>query len=122
MPGLCNRRLGAAAIAAPANICTATGTFALPAPWSDDALGCETAHPVLPVLSTVPAVVGDRVTAAGTALTGAGLRVGAISTVVDCNSLGIVRGQNPAAGQTVAAGSPVNLTVGKAPTPPAGCP
>jgi serine protease len=107
--------------AAPVNVTLTTGTFVLPATWSNDTLGCETAHTILPILTVVPDVHYDTLTTASRLLSAAGLVTGTVSKVVDCNFLGIVRDQNPTGGLTVPAGTPVNLTVGGAPKPPHVC-
>jgi beta-lactam-binding protein with PASTA domain len=70
----------------------------------------------------VPNLIGLSQTAATSALTGAGLRLGLVSKVVDCNNLGIVLHQNPAAGTTVLAASAIDITVGSRPALPRVCP
>lgn len=107
--------------AAPVNVTTSTGTFALPATWSNDTLGCETSHTVLPILTVVPDVRGDTRATATHVLSAAGLPVGGVNIVVDCGSVGSVLAQDPAPAGTIPAGTRVNLTIGKAPTPPASC-
>jgi serine protease len=106
----------------PVNVTTATGTFVLPATWSNDTSGCETSHVILPIQTAVPNLIGLSQTGATAALTSAGLRLGLVSKVVDCNNQGIVLGQNPSAGTTVLASSAVNITVGSRPAPPRVCP
>jgi serine protease len=106
----------------PVNVSMATGTFVLPATWSNDTGGCETSHVILPIQTVVPNLIGSSQTGAAAALTGAGLLLGLVGKVVDCNNLGIVVGQNPAAGTTVLASSAVNITVGSRPAPPRVCP
>jgi hypothetical protein len=105
----------------PVNVSTATGTFVLPATWSNDTLGCETSHGVVPVRTVVPAVIGDGPTQAGQDLTAAGLVRGGITNVVDCGSLGLVVDQRPIAGSVVPIGTAVALTAGTNPRPSLHC-
>jgi alpha-tubulin suppressor-like RCC1 family protein len=71
----------------------------------------------------VPNLIGDTKAQASAALTAAGLVLGTVSSVVDytCDSIGLVRSQNPAAGTSVPLGSAVSITLGKAPPPPRQC-
>lgn len=103
------------------NVTTATGTFALPATWSNDVHGCVMSHAVLPIRTAVPDVIGASLSRASQALTAAGLIRGTVSTVVDCGSVGLVTAQYPAAGTVVAVGATVRLTVGASPKPPLHC-
>jgi len=64
-----------------------------------------------PALVTVPNVVGITYTTAVSTITGAGLTVGNVSTVLTRNSCGIVSSQSPSGGSLVAPGSAVNLVV-----------
>ena len=65
-----------------------------------------------PATVTVPNVVGQTQAAAQTAITGAGLAVGTVTTQPSSTvPAGSVISQNPAAGGSVAAGSVVNLVV-----------
>jgi VWFA-related protein len=67
----------------------------------------------------VPNVVNQTQTAATTALTGAGLALGAVSQTSSATvPSGSVISQNPAAGTSVAAGSAVALVVSTGPVPP----
>jgi beta-lactam-binding protein with PASTA domain/tRNA A-37 threonylcarbamoyl transferase component Bud32 len=61
--------------------------------------------------ASVPSVVGQSPSHAGSILTQAGLAVGSQSTGNSCSSqaAGLVSAQNPSAGQTVPANTPVNL-------------
>lgn len=72
-------------------------------------------------VTAVPNLVGDTLTRAETVLTAAGLSVGTIASVVDCNHLGIVVSQSPAAGTTVFLGTAVSVRVGTRPPPPRLC-
>jgi hypothetical protein len=103
------------------NVTTATGTFALPATWSNDIHWCTMSHAVLPVRTTVPDVIGATLSRAGQALAAAGLIRGAVSTVVDCASVGRVTAQQPGAGTVVPVGATVTLTLGASPKPPLHC-
>lgn len=73
---------------------------------------------------TVPNLIGDTRVQASAALTAAGLGLGTTTSVVDytCNSIGLVRSQNPSAGTSVLPGSAVSITIGKAPPPTYQCP
>nr|MBA3614305.1 PASTA domain-containing protein [Nitrospirales bacterium] len=71
-----------------------------------------------PALITVPGVVGLPQLDAESAITGAGLTVGATTTASHASvPAGSVISQNPAAGASVAAGSPVDLVVSNGPAP-----
>jgi hypothetical protein len=67
-----------------------------------------------PPTTTVPALTGQDVKVATSALYTAGL-TGTVKYIVDCNNLGVVLGQSPAAGAVVAQSSTVTLTVGATP-------
>lgn len=86
------------------------------------AFALTTAAPAqaLPSVS-VPSVVGDTAAEARVTLQQAGLRLGSVTFQIDrtCDFVGLVMKQTPAAGTTVAAGSVVNVKVGK--FPPTGC-
>jgi concanavalin A-like lectin/glucanase superfamily protein/Big-like domain-containing protein/PASTA domain-containing protein len=72
---------------------------------------------------TVPSVVGLTQSAAQTAITGAGLTVGTITTANSSTvPSGSVISQNPTGGTSAPAGSAVALTVSLGPTPPAAPP
>jgi concanavalin A-like lectin/glucanase superfamily protein/PASTA domain-containing protein/Big-like domain-containing protein len=74
---------------------------------------------VAPAPVTVPNVVGMTQTAAQTAITSAGLTVGAISNVNSSTvPAGSVVSQSPTGGSSVAAGSAVALSVSLGPAPP----
>jgi PASTA domain len=105
----------------PVNVSTATGTFLLPATWSNDTFGCETSHAIVPVRTVVPDVIGDARTQAGQVLTTAGLVPGSVTNVVDCGNVGLVIDQRPTAGTVVPVGTAVTLTVGTNPRPPLHC-
>ena len=70
---------------------------------------------------TVPNVVGMTQAAATTAITGAGLKVGTVTTqsssTASAVSAGQVISESPAEGTSVAAGSSVNLVVSSGPAP-----
>jgi beta-lactam-binding protein with PASTA domain len=59
---------------------------------------------------------------ATSALTATGFARGTVSYVTDstCNNIGLVKTQSPSAGTAAAAGTLVNLSIGKLPTTP--CP
>ena len=59
----------------------------------------------------VPNVVGDTQAAATTAITGAGLTAGTVTTVSSSSPTGTVVSQSPAANTSVSPGSAVNLTI-----------
>jgi serine protease len=103
------------------NVTTATGTFALPATWSNDIHWCTMSHAVLPIRTAVPDVVGATLTRAGQALTAAGLIRGTVSTVVDCANVGLITAQHPAPRTVVPVGVTVTLTLGANPKPPLHC-
>jgi serine/threonine-protein kinase len=65
----------------------------------------------------VPSVVGQSPSHAGSILQAAGLAVGSQSTGNSCSSqaTGLVAAQNPSAGQTVQANTPVNLILSPGP-------
>ena len=81
-----------------------------------------TALASIPILSVVPDVRGDTVPRARQGLSSAGLGLGSVGSRVDCDNLGIVVGQSPAAGSTASVGSAVAVSVGARPKPPAVCP
>jgi Protein of unknown function (DUF2612)/PASTA domain len=64
---------------------------------------------------TVPNVVGDTQSAATTAITGAGLVLGAISSGYSSLAAGLVAAQVPAAGTLVPVGSSVGITISLGP-------
>src|SRR5580692_10284896 len=65
-----------------------------------------------PAMVTVPNVVGDTQAAATTAITGAGLTLGTVSTQSSATvASGNVISENPAAGTSVASGSAVGIVV-----------
>jgi beta-lactam-binding protein with PASTA domain len=68
-----------------------------------------------PAQVTVPSVVGLTQAAATTALTGAGLTVGTVTSVTNAAASGTVLSETPAAGSTAPQGSAVNLTVSSGP-------
>jgi hypothetical protein len=71
-----------------------------------------------PVLTTVPDVVGQSQAAAQTAITGAGLVVGSITTAnSDIVQAGNVISQNPAGGTDVSEGSAVDLVISSGSVP-----
>jgi serine/threonine-protein kinase len=69
-----------------------------------------------PAQVRVPVVLGESQTAAEAALAGAGLEVGAITTLVSTQSPGSVLSQSPRGGTSLPSGSKVNLTVAQAPS------
>jgi hypothetical protein len=72
---------------------------------------------------SVPNVVGDTQAAATTAITGAGLTVGTVTTAASTTvPSGDVTSETPAAGTSVASGSAVTLVVSTGPGGSAGCP
>jgi PASTA domain-containing protein len=105
----------------PVNVSAATGTFVLPATFSNDTGGCETSHAVVPARTVVPDVVGDGLTQASQVLTAAGLIRGGVANVVDCGNVGLVVAQRPTAGTVVPVDTTVSLTVGTTPRPPLHC-
>ena len=60
----------------------------------------------------VPDVSGDTIPQATTEITAAGLVVGAISSTIDCEDIGRVVSQSPAAGVQLPLGGTVNVTKG----------
>lgn len=71
-------------------------------------------------VQTVPNVIGMTQSAAGAAITGAGLTLGHVSYIYSAGGpSGTVTGQAPAAGITAPAGSQVAITVSKGPAPSA---
>ncbi|KRD18819.1 PASTA domain-containing protein [Streptomyces sp. Root264] len=72
-------------------------------------------------VKVVPNVLGDSRDQASRALSAAGYVVGAVGTVVDCDSVGRVSRQSPGAGTPLLPGSPVALTLGVKPPPPRVC-
>jgi hypothetical protein len=70
----------------------------------------------------IPSVIGDTLKAAESALTAAGYIRGTVSYVVDqsCEYIGVVAHQSPLAGTKKAAGTLVNLSIGKQPSTPCG--
>jgi len=107
------------------NVATGRGSFAEQGTWSNDSTTtggrCEISHQVLPFVTVVPNLLGDTITEAGQALTAAGLIRGTQGSRVDCNNLGLVVSQTPAAGASVLSGMAVNITVGVRPAPPRVC-
>ncbi len=71
---------------------------------------------------TVPNLLNVADSDVASILQSAGLILGGDTEVVDCNHLGTVAHQSPAAGTSVVAGSAVTVTHGVLPTPPAECP
>jgi alpha-tubulin suppressor-like RCC1 family protein len=65
--------------------------------------------------ATVPSLVGLTLTQATTRLADAGLRVGSVGQVLDCNNRGHVSDQTPDAGTQVAPGSAVSFDIGQPP-------
>jgi hypothetical protein len=65
----------------------------------------------------VPDLLGDNTSEATAALQAVGLSLGTARVAVDssCAYIGLVMGQNPSAGSTVAPGSAVSVTLGSAP-------
>ena len=85
--------------------------------------GTEVARTEITVLVgnplVVPNVTGMTQAAAGAAITGAGLKVGAVTQVYsDTVPAGSIVSQNPAAGTVVSPGAPVALAVSAGPQPP----
>src|SRR5262249_26246897 len=74
------------------------------------------------VTVTVPNLFDEPDADAAGLLQSAGLRLGSDGARVDCNELGNVDFQSPAAGSVVAPGTVVNITHGVRPSPPAECP
>ncbi|MFI1050095.1 PASTA domain-containing protein [Streptomyces griseoruber] len=72
-------------------------------------------------VTTVPDVRGDTQAQATSALAAAGYVLGGVGSVVDCESVNRVRSQSPGAGTVLLPGSPVSITLGRRPTPPAEC-
>ncbi len=70
---------------------------------------------------TVPDVTGLKADRATQTITAAGLVRGTVTSVVDCDHLGVVSRQTPPAATVVAPLSAVDITVGKAPAPPRVC-
>ena len=71
-------------------------------------------------VQTVPNVIGMTQSAAGAAITGAGLTLGHVSYIYSASGpSGTVTGQAPSAGITAPAGSQVAITVSKGPAPSA---
>ena len=67
----------------------------------------------------VPNIVGDTQSAANSAITGAGLVVGTVTTQASSTQpSGLVMGQSPAAGTSVNTGTAVNMVVSTGPAPP----
>jgi hypothetical protein len=80
------------------------------------ALPDDTIITVNPAMVDVPFVVGMTQAEAETAITGAGLAVGAIATQHSASvPVGSVLAQNPAGGTSVSPGSPVGLTISLGP-------
>jgi hypothetical protein len=71
---------------------------------------------------TVPDLIGEPQQTAINDINAAGLVVGSETTRVDCNNLGDVDDQSPAAGAQVVAGSAVSITTGVRPAQPMVCP
>jgi hypothetical protein len=84
--------------------------------------GVTKVPPPPPTQPLIPNVKGKTLTDATSALTAAGFGRGTVSYVTDytCNNIGLVKTQSPSAGTAAAAGTLVNLSVGKPPTTP--CP
>jgi beta-lactam-binding protein with PASTA domain len=76
----------------------------------------------VPALVSVPNLIDADDGDVPSILNSAGLVLGSDREVVDCNHLGTVRSQSPAAGAGVAFGSAVSVSHGVLPTPPAECP
>lgn len=72
-------------------------------------------------VTTVPDVRGTTQAQATQALRAAGYVLGSVGSVVDCESVNRVRSQSPSAGTVLLPGSPVSITLGRRPTPPAQC-
>jgi hypothetical protein len=108
-----------------ANIATGRGSFAEQGTWSNDSNNtgglCEISHRVLPFVTVVPNLLGDTSAQAAQAITAAGLVRGNVGNLVDCNNLGSVVSQSPAAGTSVLSGTAVNITIGVRPPPPRVC-
>ena len=70
----------------------------------------------------IPYVVGDTLEAAESAIAAAGYVRGTVSYVVDqsCEYIGVVAHQSPASGTAKAAGTRVDLSIGKQPSTPCG--
>lgn len=68
-------------------------------------------------LATVPGVIGQSLTSAGTALAAAGFVVGKVTEVNDVAAVGLVTAQFPTTGASVPKGEWVGLTVSKGPLP-----
>ncbi|HEY7554932.1 MAG TPA: PASTA domain-containing protein [Candidatus Binatia bacterium] len=82
--------------------------------------GDLSAGPMGVTRSVVPDVRGQTVSAAFTSITAVGFARGKVRYYDDptCNNIGMVTSQTPVAGSVVAAGTPVNLTVGSKPSTP----
>jgi hypothetical protein len=65
------------------------------------------------VTATVPALLGERLTAVGGLVTNAGLTLGRVSYSNSCVDPGTVITQSPAGGRTAEIGSPVDVTVSR---------
>src|SRR5262249_38239168 len=104
----------------------ARGSFPQQGTWSNDSTStgglCEISHRVLPFVTVVPSLLGDTSTQAAQALTAAGLVRGSVGNRVDCDNLGLVVSQSPAAGTSALSGTTVNITIGVRPPPPRVCP
>jgi beta-lactam-binding protein with PASTA domain len=98
------------------------GTMKITVDWADGGAAQVTIASTI-VRVAVPDVRGETVADARAILQAVGLRVGSTANVVDptCNNIGLVTGQNPTTGTVVVQGSAVNLSVGKAPSPPRSC-
>ncbi|MFD4553216.1 PASTA domain-containing protein [Streptomyces sp. NPDC058469] len=73
-------------------------------------------------VTTVPDVLGDTRAQAGQELSAAGYVLGVVGSVVDCDNVNRVSSQNPSVGTVLLPGSPVAITIGRKPSPPAQCP
>lgn len=73
-------------------------------------------------LKRVPSLRGLELNDAEPVLAASGFRLGSVRTIPDrtCNSIGLIRSQNPAAGTPAVPGTAVSVTVAVAPTTP--CP
>ncbi|MCX4765115.1 PASTA domain-containing protein [Streptomyces sp. NBC_01275] len=72
-------------------------------------------------VTVVPDLVGDTQAQARQELSNAGYVLGGVGSVVDCDNVNRVSGQNPAAGTPLVQGSSVSVTIGRKPTPPRQC-
>lgn len=84
-------------------------------------LGVDNGLAVGIAAATVPDLTGDTPQQAAAALQAADLTLGRQGAVVDCNNIGEVSDQNPAAGTLVAPGSAVGVDIGQKPAKPLVC-